>query len=108
VIKNPALIQARKSHAQGDLLLELEWARIQLAIAIAVESKSTPLERRQYYLDTADQVRRYVRRLRAAGGGTGAETENWHRTLESIRQMPNQCKASQLCQVLRDIVGELE
>ncbi len=108
MIKNSALIKARKSHAPGDLLHELEWARIQLAIAIAVESKSTPLERRRYYLDTADQVRRFIRRLRAAGGGTGAEAENWHRALESIRQMPNQGKASRLCQVLKDIVGELE
>jgi hypothetical protein len=93
---------------QKDLLLALESARTRLAVAIAAETKSTPRERRQYYLDTTDRICRSIRKLRRAGPDAPPKPQEWVRALETLQKLPVQEKAHRLCQVLGDIVAGLE
>jgi len=64
------------------------------------------MERRQYYLETADQMRWFIRRLRTSDSKELSEHPEWHRALRAIRQLPAQGRALQLCQILRDIVSK--
>jgi len=91
-----------------ELLLALESARTRLAVAMAAETKSTPLDRRQYYLDTADRTRRFMKKLRKANADKATEPQDLIRALETLKQLPIHDKAQRLCQVLRDVVTELE
>ena len=82
----------------------MEKARIQLAIAIAAEAKFTPVERRKYYLDTADQMRKFIKQLRSAGQDESPTCEQWRRALERIKQLPAEGRALELCRILRKIL----
>ena len=108
VIRNPASIRVNRKISREDLLKAFERARTQLAVAIAAEAKSTPLKRRQYYLDTADQLRQFVKKLRKMDGESAPEHPEWQRALESIKYLPLEGRARRLCQVLQDIVTDLE
>jgi hypothetical protein len=70
---------------------------MRLSIAIAAETKSTPQDRRRYYLDTTDQVSRFIRKLRKADIDSRPDAQEWI-----------QVRALRLCQVLQDIITELE
>jgi hypothetical protein len=88
-----------------DLIQALESARTRLAVAIASETKSTPPEQRQYYLETADRMQRFTKMVRA-GSGALQNRHDWERTLEALKRLPAQSKALPLCQTLREIVPD--
>jgi hypothetical protein len=94
--------------ANRELLFALERARTRLAIAIATESKSTTLDRWQYYLDTAERMGRFVKRLRKADIDTGRELKDYTRALQALKRLSVQDTALQLCRILGAIVAELE
>ena len=91
-----------------ELLFALESARTRLAIAIAAETKSTPRDQRQYYLETAERMRRFIRKMRKSGFGFPPRQNDWIRGLNALRQIPPYDEAQRLCQVLSHIVTELE
>jgi hypothetical protein len=94
------------------LLSALESARTRFAIAIASETKSTPVERWRYYLDTADWISQFIRKFRKANSGAVLENQDWYRAyraLEGLKRMPLQNgNASHMCRILRDVVRRLE
>jgi hypothetical protein len=94
--------------ANRELLFALERARTRLAVAIATESKSTTLDRWQYYLDTADRMGRFVKRLRKTDLDIGSELKDCTRALQALKQLSVQDTALQLCRILGDIVAGLE
>lgn len=91
-----------------ELLLALESARTRLAVAVAAETKSTPPQRWQYYLETADQMCRCLRKLRKPDGDNPAECQDWRQALETLRQLPLHGEALTLCQILRKVVSEID
>jgi hypothetical protein len=108
VIRYPASTKVSRKSSREDLLKAFERARTQLAVAIAAEAKSTPLKRRQYYLDTADQMRRFARKLRAKDAELPPGHTDWQRVFETIRQLPVEGRALRLSQMLREIATDLE
>jgi hypothetical protein len=90
-----------------DLILALELARTRLSIAIALESKSTPPALWRHYLDTADRMNRFMRELRRNGGET-MNINKGGRVLEALRQIAMENNARRLCQILEDMVSDLE
>jgi len=97
-----------------DLLKALECARTRLAIAIAAETKATPLEQWSYYLETADQMRRCLKQLRALSYSGTASRADWIEALTILRQIPQRQdprsrkgEANQLCQCLRAVLAQL-
>jgi hypothetical protein len=91
-----------------ELLMALESARTRLAVAIASETKSTPPDRLQYYFDTADQARRFNKKLRRLNINSVKTHQDWSHALENLRRIPAQGNASGLCRMLLDIVDRLE
>lgn len=92
----------------GDLLRALEAARIHLALAIAAESKSTPPDRWQHYLSTAERAGRFMRKLRKNGMEKPISSHEGNRALEALRRIPDATTAQRMCQMLGDIVAALE
>jgi hypothetical protein len=92
----------------GELVFALESARMRLSVAIAVETKSTPQDQRRYYLDTTDQIRGFIRRLRRVDYDSPPDAQGWVQALDRLDRLPVQARALRLCQVLRDIMTELE
>jgi hypothetical protein len=91
------------------LLSALESARTRFAIAIAAETKSTPVERWRYYLDTADRIARFIKKFRKVDSGAALNYQDWIRALEALKRVPLQNgNASRLCRILRDVVMRLE
>ncbi len=86
--------------------MALESARTRLAIAIAAETKSTPLERWQYYLDTCYEMCRFIRELRRLETAASQKPQAWLRALEVLKKLPVQCEAMRFCRILRDVVEE--
>ena len=91
-----------------ELLFAMESARTRLAVAIALETKSTPLDRLQYYMETAEYTRRLMKKLRSANSDLVQERQEWVHALENLKQIPVQGTAIGLCRILRDIVATLE
>ncbi len=108
MIRNLSLTKTRGNGSQADLLRAFEAARTQLAVAIAAEAKSTTLKRRQYYLDMADRMRQFTKRLRAADGISPPLTREWQRVLENIRQLPVEGRALRLCRIFNEILADGE
>jgi len=97
------------SAVHQQLLSALESARTRFAVAIAAESKSTPVDRWRYYLDTADWVSQFIRKFRKVNSGAVTENQDWYRALEALKRVPLQKEnASHLCRILRDVVMRLE
>lgn len=86
-----------------ELVLALESARIRLAIAMASETKSTPLDRWRYYLETADQTCRLMKKLRRANADSLHENQEWITALDNLKHLPVHSKALWLCQLLQEI-----
>jgi hypothetical protein len=91
-----------------ELLIALESARTRLAVAIASERKSTLPDRLQYYMETAEQTRQFMKKLRRANFSIVQEKQEWLYALENLRQLPVQDRAVGLCRILRDIITYLE
>jgi hypothetical protein len=106
-MQSSAVTQYNGNAVCKELLRALESARTRLAIAIAEETKSTPRSRRQYYLDTADQLRTCIGRLRKVDGDLERDYESWALALQALKQLPVQNNAFQLCLKLREIVTDL-
>jgi hypothetical protein len=92
----------------GKLVFALESARMRLSVAIALEAKSTPRDRWQYYLETTDRMGRFIKRLRTTDFGLQRTPREWEKALETLCNLPVQSRASRLCEILRDMVSELE
>jgi hypothetical protein len=97
---------AEKIH--GELLFALESARMRLSVAIAMEAKSTPRDRWQYYLETTDRMGRFIKKLRKTDFELQRDPRGWVRALETLCNLPIQGRASRLCEALREIVMELD
>ncbi len=80
---------------------------MRLAVAIALETRSTPLYRRRYYLDTSDRMRRFVKRLRKGEAGVVQERPAWVQALDTLNRLPAHSRALMLCQLLLDIITGL-
>ena len=93
---------------QSELLFALESARTRLAIAIAAETKSTPADQWNYYLDMSNRICRLTKKLRVSGQDWVPRLNDWNRVLNALRQISVHDKARPLCRVLEDIVAELE
>jgi hypothetical protein len=91
-----------------ELLMALESARTRLAVAIASERKATLPDRLQYYMETAEQTRRFMKKLRRANSDIMQERQEWIHALENLRHLQVQDKAVGICQILRDIIVRLE
>ena len=92
----------------ADLILALESARTRLSIAIATQSKSTPPALWRHYLDTADRMSRFMRKLRQNGGETAMKIKKDGPVREALRQIAMENDARRLCQILEDMVSDLE
>lgn len=97
-----------------DLLKALESARTKLAIAIAAETKATPLGRWNYYLETADQMRRCLKQLRTLHRSGIKSQADWVEALNNLKQIPQRPdarsrhgEANHLCQRLRAVLVRL-
>jgi len=75
---------------------------------MAAETKSTPLPRWEYYLETAERTRRFVRKLRQSDAGVLQQRQDWICALESLRGLPAHSRALRVCQLLREVVENLE
>jgi hypothetical protein len=104
----------RVSHTvYEDLLKALESARTRLAVAIAAETKATPVSRWNAYLQTAEEMRRCLKRLRALPHSGSRKPEDWTRALDILRQIPrrsdpgSRSEAHLLCQHLQAVLTQL-
>jgi len=93
---------------QKDLVYALELARNQFAVTIAAESKSTPREQWLHYLDTAERMGRFIKKLRRMGNGEDLRCSDWIYALELLRRIPTHVQARQLHHFLGDLVAKLE
>jgi hypothetical protein len=91
-----------------ELLIALESARTHLAVAIATEAKSTTPVRLRSYLETAERARRFMKKLRTMNSEMPQEREVWGCALEKLRCFPLKGNAAGLCELLGDIVAQLE
>ena len=91
-----------------DLVVALESARTQLAVAIATERKSTSRAQWHYYLDTAERMSRFMRKLRKSGIKMGVESSEGLRLWEALQRIPPGADAQYLCSVLHDITANEE
>jgi hypothetical protein len=92
-----------------DLLFAMETARSRLAVAIAEESKSTPVDRRRHYMDTADRIQLHIRKLRDERDGD--ETlcpQDWIPALEELRKISLKDGAQNLCECICRIMTVFE
>jgi hypothetical protein len=90
-----------------ELALALESTRSRFAIAIASEKKYTLPVRWQYYMETADRMRKPIRRLRSEKDD-GLGLKGLAGALEMLRGLPLHAQAHQLCQTIQEIIAELE
>ncbi len=97
-----------------DLVKALERARTRLAVAIAAETKATPLERWNYYLETADRMRKCLKQLRTLSRTGTRNQAGWIGALNSLRQLPQRPElrarpgeANLLCQHLRAVLDQI-
>ena len=70
-----------------ELLHSLEQARTRLAVAIATESKATPLERIRYYRETDEKVHRCVRELRSLRRSGVEGQQGWQEALSALKRL---------------------
>jgi hypothetical protein len=95
-------------NSQKELVLALESARTRLSVAIALETKSTPRDRWRYYLETAERVSLFIKKLRNADLDSMTASQGWTCALDMLNRLPAQSKALRLCEILRAVVMKLE
>ena len=81
---------------------------MRFSVAIAMEAKSTPRDRWRYYIETTDQMCRFIKKLRKSDSEFPRDPQEWGRALDALCNLPMPGRASRLCDILRDIVAELE
>lgn len=97
-----------------DLVGALEAARTRLAVAIAAETKATPLERWNYYLETVDLTRKCLRQLRTLPRSAARNQAGMIGALDILRRIPprqdpgsRRGEAHLLCQHLRAVLEQI-
>jgi hypothetical protein len=90
------------------LLFALEKARSQLAVTIAAESKSTPLQQWRCYLDIADQVRRFIKELRKTDLCERPNPRDLDRVFHALDKISIKDSARRLSRTLSKIMEDLE
>jgi hypothetical protein len=88
-------------------LAELEAVRSLLAIAIAAESRTTPPSRRQYYMETADRMRRCVRQLKKDGGCSPLSPKGNRLVRRILDDASLPGDARQVCNIVGNIIEEI-
>jgi hypothetical protein len=94
------------------LLNVLEHARTRFAVAVAVESKTTPVDQWNQYLRTEDQLRCIVKKLRVLRRlGTNGDSK-WNELAESVGRTQNlppatHSEAQLLCEQLRAVMEKI-
>ncbi|HSW39384.1 MAG TPA: hypothetical protein VLL97_07825 [Acidobacteriota bacterium] len=91
-----------------DLLIALESARTRLAVAMAVEYKSTPPARWRYYLATADRMTAVVRRLRASGGEIQCKEWSPGDVVAILKSVGADNNPARICRIFGKIADEME
>jgi hypothetical protein len=97
-----------------ELLIAIERARSQLAVAIATENKNTPRERWRHYLATEDRIRRCVKEIRCRRHPDPVCQRPWLQALHLLKQpLPEGNPhyggtARELCQRLYDVLDIIE
>jgi hypothetical protein len=81
---------------------------MRFSVAMAMEAKSTPRERWQYYLETTHRMGRFIKKLRHTDFELQSNPPGVGRAMEMLCNLPIQGRASRLCKMLQDIVAELE
>jgi hypothetical protein len=111
-------MQRQPSHgpAHREFVRALEIARGRLAVAMAMESKTTPPDHWRYYRETEDRMRRYLKKLRSDRGSELEERLDLLELAGALKRLPfapnhsvaRHGEAQQLCQKLREILAPLE
>jgi hypothetical protein len=102
--------------AHREFVRALETARGRLAVAMAMESKTTPPDRWRYYRETEDRMRRYLKKLRSDRRSELEERVDLLELARALKRLPftpdhsvaRHGEAHQLCQKLREILAPLE
>jgi len=93
------------------LLQALERTRTSLAVLIAAETKLTPPILRQYYLETADAMRRCIKKLRRELRNGMKDEHRLVQVLEELHNLPQSARKLQskemlqMCRHLQDILA---
>lgn len=99
-----------------DLLHTLEKVRGRLAVAVATETKATPVGRWRHYREMEDRLRRCVKELRSHGPAGLRGHLGWCEALEALKGIPcpsqdqlaRKAEAMHLCQRIGDVLAPLE
>jgi hypothetical protein len=102
--------------AHREFVRALEIARGRLAVAMAMESKTTPPDFWRYYRETEDRIRRYLKKLRSDRRSELEERLDLLELAKALKGLPfapndsiaRHGAAQQLCQKLREILAPLE
>ena len=86
-VEDDAALQLYDPGAFDELVQALEAARSRLAIAVAADSKMTPLSQRRLYLETDARLRRCLRKLRARQWPGRSGHNDWIECLESLTRL---------------------
>jgi len=101
--------------AGDELVRALEIARGRLAVVMAMEAKATPPDCWQYYRETEDRMRRYLKKLKS-DRRSEFERLDLLGLAKALKQLPFASnrdivphgEAQMLCRVLREILAPLE
>ena len=102
-------------HDCGSFLLALEEVRTKLAVIMAAETKAMSLERRQYYFETENEVRKCLKTFRTRYQPDKAGTWDWVRLKRLLEGLPERSDtkaksglAFEFCASLRAILAQIE
>jgi predicted aminopeptidase len=111
-VEDDAALQLYDPGAFDELVHALEAARSRLAIAVAADSKMTPLCQRKLYLETDVRLRRCLRKLRARQWPGRSGHSDWIECLESLTRLLDEAacrgRSHRMCARLVEILNRLE
>jgi hypothetical protein len=115
VVKPPDLGEGSIQGTCGDLVGALERVRTKLAIAVAADSKITPLDQWRFYMETECRMRRCLKELRSLARLGAEPAASWCQARESLGRLRLGRDAStardsirEICLSLHAIVEQLE
>jgi hypothetical protein len=112
LVEDDITLQLYDPRAIDELVRALEAARSRLAIAVAADSKMTPLSQRRLYLETDARLRRCLRELRAQRWLGEAGWSDWTDCLDSLGRLlsegVNRGRSHRMCARLAEILNRLE
>ncbi len=105
-------LQLYDPRAFEELVQALEAARSRLAIAVAADSKMTPVSQRRLYLETDARLRRCLRELRAQRWPGEAGRSDLTECLDSLSRLfsegVSRGRSHRMCARLTEILSRLE